>query len=405
VTYVPTIHELRSQLQHHLPAAIELRKDLHANPQVGGTEARTAEQLAAFLGMPSAPSIKDGRILRFGPQEGTAVALRAELDALPITEETDVGWASTNGAMHACGHDVHMAALYAAILTLREAAPDLPVVALLQPREEVYPCGAVDLLAAPEWAEANIGAVIGAHTQPRLASGDISAAEGPVNASADEFEIRITGHGGHAAYPHLVNDPVVAAAAVVSGLQQIVSRTTDPMTPAVVSIGSIHGGSSANVIPDEVSLRGTLRSFSSKQRQKILTQLKDITQSVSAGYSCSSQVAISDGEPVLDNDRDLIHGARHMLTELGYDLETELRSCGADDFAYYCEVVPSAMIFVGVGTGAPGQPGLHHSKFLPADDAVGHVAEALLAGFLSAQQHLTIPTEVDDFLSLNREPS
>lgn len=403
MTQIPTIHELRARLQRHLPAAVELRREIHADPRVGGTEAETAERLAALLGMPGEPSVADGRILRFGPQHGPAVALRAELDALPITEETGVSWAAVNGAMHACGHDVHMAALYAAIHTLRDTAPELPVVALLQPREEVYPCGAVDLLAAPQWPEANIGAVIGAHTQPRLAAGSISAAEGPVNASADEFEIRITGQGGHAAYPHLVNDPVVAASAVVGALQQIVSRSADPMTPAVVSIGSVHGGSSANVIPDDVVLRGTVRSFSSQQRQKILTQLVDIAQSVSAGYSCSSKVSISDGEPVLDNDRDLIHGTKQMLGELGYDLDTELRSCGADDFAYYCEVVPSAMLFVGVGTGAPGEPGLHHAKFLPSDDAVGHVAEALLAGFLSAQQHLTIPKEVDDFLSLNRE--
>ncbi|MFK0042214.1 M20 family metallopeptidase [Paenarthrobacter sp. NPDC090517] len=403
MTYIPTVHELRIALQRHLPAAVDLRRELHADPRVGGTEAETAEKLAALLGRPSAPSIADGRILRFGPDEGPAVALRAELDALPIVEETNVSWASSNGAMHACGHDVHMAALYATILTLRDAAPGLPVVALLQPREEVYPCGAVDLLAAREWQEANIGAVIGAHTQPRLAAGHVSAAEGPVNASADEFEIRITGHGGHAAYPHLLKDPVVASAAVVGAIQQIVSRTADPMTPAVVSIGSIHGGSSANVIPDEVVLRGTARSFSSKQRTQILTLIGTITQSVSAGYGCSSQVIISDGEPVLDNDKALIHGAKQMLYELGNDMDTELRSCGADDFAYYCEVVPSAMIFVGVGTGAANEPGLHHSKFLPPDEAVGHVAEALLAGFVSAQQNLTIPQEVDDLLSLNRE--
>lgn len=382
-------HLFDAALETILPSAVELRHVIHRDPRVGGKEDEIAELLAQRLGMPQQPSIADGRILRFGPRGGQAVALRAELDALPITEATGVPWASTNGAMHACGHDVHMAALYAAVWSIRTTMPDVPVVALLQPREETYPCGAVDMLAAEEWRTAEIGAVIGAHLQPRIAYGTTSAASGPVNAASDEFEIVISGVGGHAAYPHTVEDSVLAAAAVITALQQIVSRRTDPMQPAVVSIGLIQGGQSANVIPNDVRILGTIRTFDSGHRVQVERDVESISQNVAAGYGCTASFTITRGEPVLTNDPAIVEVMRPLLEGHRLTVGQDLRSCGADDFAYYSDVLPSVMAFVGTGDGSPTSPGLHSPKFLPPDEAIEDVARVLLAGFVAAEHVLS----------------
>jgi amidohydrolase len=326
--------------------------------------------------------------LRFGPDGSPAAAIRAELDALPIVEQTGVAWSSRNGAMHACGHDVHMAAVIAVALAVIDTAANVPLVVLLQPREEVYPCGAVDLLGSPRFAEAGIGAVIGAHLQPALAAGQVSVADGPVNASSDEFAIRLIGEGGHAAYPHRTRDPVVAASAVVGALQQLVSRRTDPMLPAVLTVGSIHGGASANAIPTEVILRGTLRSFSAEHRDQLDRELRDIAAHTAAGFGCQADTSVTRGEPVLYNDALLAAKMRPLVALHGYEVASDLRSCGADDFAYYSERVPSVMAFVGTGKGANDGAGLHHPQFLPPDGAVADVAFTLLAGFLAATEHL-----------------
>ncbi len=388
MTEAPPRQPLSDALAALLPTAVELRHHLHRDARTGGQEEEVAELLATRLGQPGEISIADGRILRFGPSDGLAVALRAELDALPIQEKTGAPWASSNGAMHACGHDVHMAALFAAVWVIRSTYPDVPVVALLQPREETYPCGAVDLLAAPEWKAAGIGAVIGAHLQPSLPRGKISVVPGPVNAASDEFAIVVSGVGGHAAYPHTVADAVLAAAAVTTALQQIVSRRTDPMQPAVVSIGSIHGGNSANVIPHEVRIIGTVRTFSAAHRAQVEADMESIATNVSAGYGCSAHFQITRGEPVLTNDPDLVRLMRPLAEAHNLKIGDDLRSCGADDFAYYSDVLPAVMAFVGTGDASPHAPGLHSPHFLPPDEAIEDVARTLLAGFAAAEQVL-----------------
>nr|WP_281367416.1 M20 family metallopeptidase [Nocardioides kongjuensis] len=380
----PFDHEIRAGLGD----AQALRRELHRTPRTGGDEEPVARLLATRLGRAEAPSIAGGRILRFGPADGPAVALRAELDALPIDEETGVRWASRNGAMHACGHDVHMAALALAVGCLRKTMPDVPVVALLQPREETYPCGAPDLLGSDEWAGANIGAVVGGHLQPRLPAGVVSAAPGAVNAASDEFELTVHGVGGHAAYPHTVEDPVVAAAAIVGAMQHIVSRRTDPMQPAVVSIGSVRGGQAANIIPNDVRILGTVRTFDSAQREDVKSHLEAIGRNVAAGYGCTTTLRIVSGEPVLTNSPDIVHRLRPNIREQGMSLGEDLRSCGADDFAYYSDAVASVMVFVGTGDGTSSSPGLHSPRFLPPESAVEDVARVLLAGFSAANDHL-----------------
>jgi amidohydrolase len=316
------------------------------------------------------------------------VALRAELDALPISEETGAPWAATNGAMHACGHDVHLAALFCAISVIRDTLPQLPVVALLQPREEMYPCGAVDLLAANEWKQANIGAVIGAHLQPRMPQGRVSVTPGAVNAASDEFEVVVHGVGGHAAYPHTVNDAVLAAAAIITALQQVVARRTDPMQPAVLSIGSVHGGDAANVIPVTVRILGVIRTFSSNHREQVENDVRSIAINIAAGHGCSARFNITRGEPVLINDPNLVDLMRPLVQAGAFELGDDHRSCGADDFAYYSDVLPAVMAFVGTGDASQDSPGLHNPAFLPPDTAIEDVTRVLLAGFIAAERVL-----------------
>ena len=225
---------LLAAIRDQLAGAAELRHEIHRQPRLGGHEEPTATAIAGALGAPDAPWVTQGRLIELGAGPGPCVAIRAELDALPVTETTGAPWASTNGAMHACGHDVHMAALVAFGRALRAAGGGpRPALAVLQPREESLPSGALDIVQSAELAARPVGAFLGVHLHPSLPAGTIAAQAGPVNASSDEVTVTITGAPGHAAYPHLARDPVVAAAATVMALQHLVSRRIDPMHPSV----------------------------------------------------------------------------------------------------------------------------------------------------------------------------
>jgi amidohydrolase len=373
-------------LEAELPAAVELRRRIHAEPDLGGAETRTSALMAGELGCADAPPVAGGRLIRVETGGGPAVALRAELDALPIAEQTGLPWAAGTGAMHACGHDVHLAALTAVVRTVRRAGGPRPLLAVLQPREESTPSGARDVLASPELAAQEVGAFIGAHVQPTMPAGMVAVQPGPVNAAADDFTVVIHGRPGHGAYPHTTGDPVVAAAAVVTMLQQVVSRRIDPMHPAVLTVASINAGTTMNAIPGQAVLLGTTRSFYPADRDMLTDQLRSTCELVAAAHGCTASVEVARGEPVLQNAPGLAAGIAPVLTALGFDPSGDHRSCGADDFAYYCERFPSLMCFVGVDS--PPGVGLHHPAFAPADRAVADVARVLLAGYLAACRYL-----------------
>src|SRR6516164_264871 len=368
-----------------LPAAVALRRELHASPELGGHETRTAGRVAAALGEPDAPSVTTGRLLRMGAARGPSVAIRAELDALPLTEQTSVAWASRNGASHSCGHDVHLAALTAAGRAVRLVGGPLPLVAVLQPREESSPSGAQDLVGSPQLEAHDIRAMIGVHVHPHIPCGQVSVGPGPVNAAYDEVTITARGRGGHAAYPHVTRDPVLAAAHVIVALQHVISRRTDPMHPAVLTIGSVHGGTAANVVPGQVVLTGSLRTFEPADRASLRSAVSATAGATAGAYECTAQATFTYGEPVLDNDPSLAAAAAVRLAQAGFHVVDSLRSCGSDDFAYYCARYPSLMMFAGVGQpGTPDAPGLHHPAFLPREEAVEDVARVMLAGYMAA---------------------
>ena len=376
------ITSLRAALSEELPAAVALRRVLHAEPELSGHEQRTAARVAAALGQPGAADVSGGRLIKIGDGDGPVIAVRAELDALPIAEDTGVTWAARNGAAHACGHDVHLAALVALARALRRSPGPRALLAVLQPREEAYPSGAKDLVGSAALTHHDVLAVIGAHLQPQLARGIVTAGAGPVNAAADEFRITVHGQGGHAAYPQCTRDPVLAAAHVIVALQHLISRRTDPLRAAVLTVGSVHAGEAANVIPATAVMTGTLRTFEPADRQRLQTAIEATARATATAYECTAEAAFTDGEPVLRNDARLAAVTEPELRAAGLRVAEPLRSCGSDDFSYYCSRYPSLMMFVGVGRGSAGAPGLHHPSFLPPDDAVADVASAMLAGYL-----------------------
>jgi amidohydrolase len=368
-----------------VPAAVALRRELHAGPELGGHETGTASRVAAALGEPDAPSVTTGRLVRIGAAGGPSVAIRAELDALPLTEQTPVAWASRNGASHSCGHDVHLAALTVAGRAVRRVGGPLPLVAVLQPREESYPSGAQDMVGSSQLEAQDVRAMVGAHVHPHPAHGQVSVGAGPVNAAYDEVTITIRGRGGHAAYPHVTRDPVLAAAHVILALQHLISRRTDPMHSAVLTIGTVQAGTAANVIPEQVVITGSLRTFEPADRAALCSAASATAAATAEAYECSAQASFARGEPVLNNDPALAAAAAACLAQAGLRLVEPLRSCGSDDFAYYCTRYPSLMMFVGVGQpGTPDGPGLHHPAFLPPEETVGEVARAMLAGYVAA---------------------
>jgi amidohydrolase len=376
--------KLRAAVADELPDAIALRHRLHADPRVSGDEADTAVEVVRALDAgPGHEAAGTGRVVRIGGG-GPAIALRAELDALPIVERTGAPWASTGEAMHACGHDVHLAALVAVGRAASRIGADVPILAVLQPREEAAPSGAEDIVRSRLLADHDVRAIVAAHLQPRLPDGVVAVTPGPVNAATDEFEVTVTGVGGHAGYPHVARDPVLALCQTVVSLQQVASRRFDPVLGAVCSVGQISGGSAVNVVPETASARGTVRVMRDSDRAVAASLIEEIVTRTAEAYGCTGSVHFDPGEPVLVNDPALAAGAAAHLTAAGVTTDATFRSYGADDFSHYCGVTRGLMLFVGTAPPDGDAPGLHHERFLPPDRMVGRVAEALLAGYLAA---------------------
>ena len=378
------VTDLFRALEKQYDAAVALRHELHMEPRLSGEEGDTTTALMEVMGFTEELLPQGGAVLRVGDPSGPSIGMRAELDALPVEESTGVEWRSTNGAMHACGHDVHMAAAVAVVRTLQQVGGPLPLTLVLQPREETVPSGARDIALSSTFDDHDIRAFLGTHVQPNLATGCFSAAAGPVNAAADLFEIEVRGRPGHAAYPHLTADPVVAAADLIGTLQHLISRQVDPTHPTVLTVGSVNGGNSPNVVPATVHMTGILRTFDEDDRVELHRSIAETTRSVADVHGCDAEVDVELGAPVLHNDQELATIATHWLEHSGLGSAPPLRSCGADDFSYYCALRPSLMVFVGAESDTGDSPGLHHPDFLPPDETVPEVARAMLACYLAA---------------------
>jgi amidohydrolase len=369
-------------------ASQALRRRLHEAPELAHREELTARAIEAALPVPVERIAGTGLLARVGSGEAPPVVVRAELDALPIHERTGAPFASGNGAMHACGHDVHAAALVALVRAAAPVADRLPapLVALFQPSEEAYPSGAA-VIVEEGLPLPDVCAIVGAHVHHNVAWGSVALDAGPINASSDTVTIRVEGAGAHAAYPHTGRDPILALSAIVLSLQASLSRRLDPLGAALLSIGQIQGGGAENVIPHTAAAKGTLRALAATDRELATAVVEQVVGSTAAAHGCTADLRIERGAPALVNDDGLVDAVRELLPQLGLELAPELRSLGADDLSYFGSIAPLAMAFVGLA-GAPGfapRP-LHHPEFLPPEAAVGQVAAVQAALYLGAAQ-------------------
>ena len=356
---------------------VALRHELHEHPELSGRERETTERLRALFAQPPFEIVplppEAGLAVRIpGRGPGKRVAIRADMDALPVTEWAGNPLQSRNpGVMHACGHDMHMTFVYGAGRLLSEVRDQFPgeVLLLFQTAEETGE-GAQRLLDTGLFDRYPVDHIIGSHVKPELSAGKISVRTGPVMAALDGFQIEVLGKGGHGACPHACRDPIVAASALVLGLQTVVSRTTDPSKTCVLSVCRIHGGDADNVIPDKVVLEGTMRTVDREQQAACLERLRTVAKSTAAAMGCEARVLIHRCIPLVVNEPETARICRERArTLLGAEQVTELPvDTVSEDFSLYAQRIPAC--FIGIGTGAPGAEfhPLHSQRFFPSDD-------------------------------------
>ena len=380
-----------------LPAMRAWRTALHQEPELSGEEQRTRDKIVAALGELGIPhrTFDDfpGVVGLIGEgRSGPVVAIRAEMDGLPVTEATGLPFASRYpGRMHACGHDVHMASALgaASILHRNPRAIAGPVKLLFQPAEEEGTVGgALPLIERGALERPKVDYVVGQHVLPALPLGVVGWRAGPFMAAADRFLITVKGRGGHAATPHQGPDAILIASEIVVGLQALVSRVRDPLDPVVVSVGQIHGGTRNNILPSEVMLEGTVRTVRSATREAMERALKRRVRALASSLGARVRIEYVHGYPALVNPPEATHRvARAVAEELGRDhvVEVEHPIMGAEDFARYLERVPGT--FLRLGVGLPGVPAsLHSATFAPDERSLVYGAATLCAAVEGLQR-------------------
>lgn len=379
---------LRALIREELPELVSIRRDLHRHPELGYQETRTGALVAAELsrlGIEHKRGMAKTGVLGHLPATGEssrgAIALRADLDALPIHEASGKDYASgTPGIMHACGHDGHTTILLGAARVLSKVDRPRPVTLVFQPAEEggaggdrMCQDGAL-LGGAGGGIGPPVEMIYGLHGWPQIELGTVATRPGPLLAATDDFVVTVRGTQCHAAYPHLGHDPIVAAAHVVAALQTIVSRSVSPVESCVVTVGEIRGGSANNVIPAEVRMTGTVRTLTPEVRQLAREAFFRVVEQTAAAHGCRAKIDWEDGYPVTHNDpgaterffaiaREAI-GAKHVHV-------TPTATMGGEDFSYYGLHVPACFFFLGVRPPGGTCPSLHQPDFDFNDDAIG----------------------------------
>ncbi|MEM8835245.1 MAG: M20 family metallopeptidase [Planctomycetota bacterium] len=391
MTQTATRDDVASLTAAALPHVTGIRRDLHRHPELGYLETRTSERVVAELkdlGIEHAAGLARGTGViahlpanRAGvdPASAPTIGLRADMDALPILEETGVEYASqTPGTMHACGHDGHTANLLGVARVLNQLG-DRPnnVTLVFQPAEEgggggdaMCKDGAIDgsRLGKP------VDLMYGLHGWPDMEVGNVATRVGPLLAGTSEFEVIVRGKGGHAAYPHNTVDPIVAAAQFIVAAQTIVARSVSPVSSAVITFGEIKAGHARNVIPDEAKLRGTIRTLSESDRTLVTGRFEEVAKGVGSAMGATIEVNWQGGYPVTHNDAHATGRFRRVAQETlgpGKVFEREQPTMGGEDFAYYGAHAKACFYVIGLKPiGAPSYPGLHTPTFDFNDDAL-----------------------------------
>jgi len=348
--------KLFARLQEIYPELVQFRRDLHMYPELSFKEENTAKKVAdklASLGIEVRTGVGGMGVVGFlkGGKPGKTVALRADFDALPIQDEKEVEYKSRiPGVMHACGHDIHTSGLLGVAQVLSECRDELPgnVVFLHQFAEELPPGGAKAMVEAG--CLDGVDVVYGAHVASDFAVGKVGIANGFVTAAADSFEVVLYGKGGHGAYPHTAIDPIVLGSQVVMNLQQIASRQVDPLKQVVLSVCSFIGGGEAyNVIPDQVKLKGTVRTYDEEVRTAVEASLKRIVEASCHAVGASCEVTYERGYPATwNNPEETAHVEAEVLRLFGEEWLLRMPpGMGGEDFAYYAQERPATFFMVG----------------------------------------------------------
>lgn len=380
---------IKKLANQYAPELITIRRHLHANPELSYQEYKTSEYVQAqltALGIAFEVKATTGilAIIQGKNPESRTIALRGDMDALPILEENNVPYKSLNdGVMHACGHDVHTTILLGAakILNALKGEWEGTIKLLFQPGEERNPGGASFMIKDGVLENPKPQAIVALHVHPGLEVGKLSFRKGRVMASADEIYITIRSKGGHAAAPHLTADTVLIASQLIVSLQQIISRNNSPISPSVLSICSIQGGNTTNVIPSEVKLMGTFRAMDEIWRNKAHELIRKQAVGLVESMGAEIDLHIDIGYPTVDNDPVLTDAAWQLADEyMGKEnvSETELRM-GAEDFGFYTQVVPGCFFRLGVRNEAKGIIHQVHTPKFDIDETAIEIGVGMMA--------------------------
>jgi amidohydrolase len=376
---------VQSIIEGHVPALVKLRHRLHQIPELNFEEFKTAGVIRDELNrlgvehIDGVPRAETATIAMIGDQSKPCVALRADIDALPIEEATGLPYRSTHaGRMHACGHDGHTTTLLGVASVLKSVEKQLPVCVKLiwQPAEEgggggnvLCKAGVLDGRVGPK-----VRAIFGLHGWPGMKVGMVSTKPGPLLAATDTFAAAMVGQSCHAAYPHLGRDPLVAGCEAVVNLQQFVTRDLDPTEAAILTVGMINGGTATNIIPDRVTFEGTVRTLSPNARKLVRECFERRCGGVASAAGCTFEVIWTDGYPATINDPAMAdYVAKVARQALGHDrfVPAARATMGGEDFAYYLEQVPGCFFLLGVQPhGRDDYPSLHNDRFDFTDDAI-----------------------------------
>ncbi len=382
-----TTGDLRARAAAAKEEIVGWRRHLHAHPELSGEETQTAAFVADKLrawGYDVRTGVGGhGVVADLRTADGPLVALRADMDALPVHEENELPYRSTRpGVMHACGHDAHTAMLLGAAKLLREHTHPSPrsVRLLFQPAEERFPGGAQPMIAAG--CLQDVGRVFGLHIWSQAPSGTVGVRSGPAMASPTGLHIVVHGRGGHAAMPQDCVDPVVAAAHIITALQTVVSRNVGLTDQAVVSVTQLNAGTADNVIAPHAELIGTVRTFDNALRERVCERIRTIAEHTARALGAHADVTLKFGYPTLVNDERATNEARAAAERVGFigdNLQTPDPVAGGEDFAYFCEQTPGAFLFLGAGDEAKQTTFPHHHPKFNIDEDVLPSGAALLA--------------------------
>lgn len=383
-----TLQNIKHLTRELIDEIITFRRWLHQHPELSFEEQNTAKYIASVLGQNSI-NFREGiagtgiiASIKGEAGEGRTLALRADIDALPIQENSGLAFSSKNdGVMHACGHDAHTASLLGTGIMLNKLKKSWggTILLIFQPGEEKHPGGASILLQEGALENPRPDYIIGQHVLPEMESGKLGFRKGICMASADEIYITIKGKGGHAAIPHTLNDTVLASAQLIVGLQQVVSRIAPATIPIVLSFGKIEAKGATNIIPEKVEIAGTLRAMDEKWRAIIKEKIKDITVTTALTYGCSAEIDIKDGYPMVLNNDELTEKVRELAAQyVGRDNveEMELRMT-AEDFGFYTHRFPATFYRFGVKQPNVNTGSLHSPQFNLNEDSLETSAGAM----------------------------